>query len=129
MRKERDLAVRTDKGDVALYHDSNYPSPAVIDIFEKYSPGSSGVILEMVRKDQENGFVIENRNSLLEFWTRILGMVFAFILTLAMIGVGALLIIKGNPITGCLTLFTGIIGIITVIATGGKEQGGGVKRK
>ena len=63
MPKETNLAARNDKGEVVLYHDSDYPSPALIELLEKYNSGSTAIVLEMVRKEQENSFTINNRNS------------------------------------------------------------------
>ena len=37
MPKETNLAARNDKGEVVLYHDSDYPSPALIELLEKYN--------------------------------------------------------------------------------------------
>lgn len=122
MPKETSLAARNTKGETLLYHDSVYPSQQIIDTFEKYYPGASRELLEMVRIDQANVFTLENRNSKLQFTLRVLGMTFAFILTLGMIGVGALLIVMGHAITGCLSLFMGILSIIGVIATGGQSE-------
>lgn len=85
MPKETNLAARNTRGDMVLLHDSSYPSAKTIELFEKYHPGSAGILLEMVRTDQANSFILADRDSRLEFWTRILGMVFAFILTLALI--------------------------------------------
>ena len=80
------------------------------------------MLLSMVQKDQNDGFILANRNSLLEFWTRLLGLIFAFVLTSGLIATGALLLLKGHTISGGLTLGTGIIGIIGTIATGGRVQ-------
>ena len=122
MLKDTNLAAGNNSGNLVLYRDSSYPAPVIIDTFEKYHKGSAGMLLKMVQKDQNDGFILANRNSLLEFWTRLLGLIFAFLLTAGMIGTGALLLLKGHPISGGFTLATGIVGIIGTIATGGRIQ-------
>lgn len=123
MPKETHLAARNQNGDALLYHSSSYPSPQIIDQFEHYYPGAAKELLEMVKADQQNTFILNNRASLLEFWTRLCGIIFAFLLTAGLIAIGAILILNSHAVSGCVTLMTGIISIIAIIASGGKGPG------
>ena len=122
MPKETNLAARNDKGEVVLYHDSDYPSPALIELLEKYNSGSTAIVLEMVRKEQENSFTINNRNSKTACTSSILCMTYVFVLTLTMILLGTFLIVKGNQVSGCITLFMGIVSIISTMAKNIKRK-------
>ena len=122
MPKETNLAARNDKGEVVLYHDSDYPSPALIELLEKYNAGSTAIVLEMVRKEQENSFTINNRNSKTACASSILCMTYVFVLTLSMILLGTFLIVKGNQVSGCITLFMGIVSIISTMAKNIKRK-------
>ena len=63
MPKEMHLAARNNRGDELLYHENPYPPVSVVELFEKYSPGSAKVLLDMAKTDQENSFEIANRAS------------------------------------------------------------------
>lgn len=121
MPKETHLAARSRRGDVVMLHDSAYPSERVVEMFEKYHKGAAAELLEMVRADQRDAFTIDDRNSRLDFITRILGIVFAFLLTLCLILTGALLILRGHSMSGGSALACGIVSLVTVIAKGGRK--------
>ena len=76
----------------------------------------------MVKSEQSTELKVRDRNSRLEYVTRILGMSFAFVLALAIVSGGIVLICYKHEVSGCITLFTGLFGIIGCLATGGKQQ-------
>lgn len=121
MPTETHLAARRSDGAELYYHDTPYPPPAVVDLFEQHCKGSARDLLNMVKAEQESELKIRDRNSRLEYVTRILGMCFAFVLATAIISGGIVLICRNHQVTGCITLFTGLFGIIGCLATGGKH--------
>ncbi|MGN0832608.1 MAG: hypothetical protein ACI4RD_03020 [Kiritimatiellia bacterium] len=121
MPKETHLAARRSDGAALYYHDSPYPTKDVVEMFEHYHKGAAKDLLEMVRREQAAELKLSDRNSSLEYVTRILGMCFAFVLALAIIAGGIILICHNHEVTGCITLFTGLLGIIGCLATGGKQ--------
>lgn len=124
MPSETRLAARRADGAELFYHDTPYPPAEVVDMFERHSQGATKDLLEMVKAEQASELKIRDRNSRLEFVTRVAGMCFAFLLSLALIAAGVVLICKSHEITGCLTLFTGLLSIIGCLATGGKQPPG-----
>ena len=53
MPKETNLAARNDKGEVVLYHDSDYSSPALIELLEKYNSGSRPLFWKWCEKSRK----------------------------------------------------------------------------
>lgn len=121
MPTETHLAARRPDGAELYYHDTPYPPASVVELFEHYSKGAAGELLRMVKAEQATELKMRDRNSSLEYVTRILGMCFAFILALAIVAGGIVLICYKHEVTGCITLFTGLFGIIGCLATGGKQ--------
>ena len=121
MPKETHLAARRSDGAELYYHDTPYPPEAVVELFERHNKGAARDLLEMVKSEQATELKIRDRNSSLEYVTRILGMCFAFFLALAIVSGGIILICYKHEVTGCITLFTGLLGIIGCLATGGKQ--------
>ena len=122
MPTETHLAARRSDGAELYYHDTPYPPENVVELFEKYSKGAARDLLDMVKSEQATELKIRDRNSSLEYVTRVLGMCFAFLLALAIVSGGIVLICYKHEVTGCITLFTGLLGIIGCLATGGKQQ-------
>ena len=121
MPTETHLAARRADGAELYYHDTPYPPEAVVELFERHCKGSARELLEMVKAEQSTELRIRDRNSRLEYVTRILGMCFAFLLSLAIIASGIILICNSHEVTGTITLLMGLLGIIGCLATGGKE--------
>ena len=121
MPTETTIAARRSDGAEMFYHDSPYPPLQIVDFFERKRCGATGEFLDMVKEEQKIDLYIRERNSRLEFVTRILGMVFAFILSVCIIICGALLIHTGSEVTGCITLLSGLVAVIGCLATGGKK--------
>lgn len=121
MPTETHLAARRPDGAALYYHDTPYPPEAVVELFERHHKGAARELLEMVKSEQATELKVRDRNSRLEYVTRILGMCFAFVLAFAMVSGGIVLICYKHEVTGCITLFTGLIGIVGCLATGGKQ--------
>ncbi len=121
MPTETHLAAKRADGAELYYHDTPYPPETVVELFERYHKGAAGELLAMVKAEQSTELRVRDRNSKLEYVTRILGMCFAFMLALAIVSGGIVLICYNHEVTGCLTLFTGLLGIIGCLATGGKQ--------
>lgn len=121
MPKETHLAARRSDGAELYYHDTPYPPAEVVELFEQHCKGAAATLLEMVKAEQSTELAVRNRNSKLEYVTRILGMCFAFLLALGVLAGGIILICQNHEVTGCITLFTGLLGIIGCLATGGKQ--------
>lgn len=121
MPTETRLAARRPDGAELYYQDTPYPPEAVVELFERYSKGSAKELLEMVKAEQSAELKVRDRNSCLEFVTRILGMCFAFLLSLAIIAAGIILICSRHEVSGLITLLLGLLGIIGCLASGGKE--------
>ena len=121
MPKETHLAAKRADGAALYYHDTPYPPEEVVELFERHCPGAAKELLGMVKAEQAAELQVRDRISSLEYVTRILGMCFAFVLALAIVAGGIILICHSHEVTGCITLFTGLLGIIGCLATGGKQ--------
>lgn len=118
MPKEMRLAARNSKGEELLYHENPYPPANVVDLFEKYCPGSAKILLDMARSDQQNNFVIANRQSKIQAiraW-------FGFILTGIFISCGTFLLYTEHWIGGSISVIIALIGLIGNISTGQPQK-------
>lgn len=122
MPTETSIAARDENGNELLYHRATLPSVQVVEVYERHCPGAAQTILGMAVKEQETENELRLSDNRLEFVTRVMGMVFAFILALCIIGGGIFLICVSHQVTGCITLFAGLIGVIGCLATGGKNS-------
>lgn len=118
MPKEMHLEARNSQGEAFLYHENPYPPASVVDLFEKYSPGSAKELLEMAKADQRNSFEIANRKSR----TNAARAWFGFILTALFIVSGTFLMYTGHWITGGASVLIALLGLIGNIATGNPTQ-------
>lgn len=114
MPKEMHLAARNNRGDELLYHENPYPPVSVVELFEKYSPGSAKVLLDMAKTDQENSFEIANRASkvnAVRVW-------FGFLLTALFIVCGTFLLYTEHYIGGSVSVVIALLGLIGNLSTG-----------
>lgn len=124
MPTETKIAARSEDGSAIFYSQATIPSPEVVASYERFCPGAANIMLNMAVEEQKIDLYVRERNSRLEFAARLMGMVFAFVLALSMICGGILLIIKGHNVSGCITLFTSLLGIVGCLASGGKTPPG-----
>ena len=118
MPKEMHLAARNNRGDELLYHENPYPPVNVVDMFEKYNPGSAKILLEMARDDQKNSFEIANRVSKCNFCR----VVFAFLLTALFIVCGTFLLYTEHYVVGSISVLIALLGLIGSISAGGHSN-------
>ena len=121
MPTETKIAARRSDGAELYYQQATLPSREVVETYERFHPGAAAELLNMAKREQDLELGVRDRDSRLEFVTRIIGMCFAFVLTLVMIGGGIMLICREHTASGCITLFTALIGVIGCLATGGKR--------
>lgn len=122
MPTETTIAARRPDGAEVFYHDTPYPPVQIVELFERHRKGSAGDFIDMMKAEQATNLPIRDRESRLDFVTRICGLCFAFVLILALIGTGACLIAMDKPLGGYTSLILGILSAITAIAAGGKPQ-------
>ena len=122
MPTETSIAARDENGNELLFRQATIPSVQVVEAYERFCPGAARTMLDMAVREQAPESAIRISANRLELITRILGMFFAFILAIGIIGGGIYLITVSHEVTGCITLFTGLIGVIGCLATGGKNS-------
>ena len=98
------------------------PSIEVVKAYEEFHKGAAKTILEMAVAEQNTELDARRIAMRLEFVTRVLGMVFAFLLTAGLIIAGSFLLYFDHTLAGGLSLFSGLISIVGCIATGGKRR-------
>lgn len=122
MPTETRIAARNPQGGELYYQQATIPSVEVVRAYEQFHPGAAKIMLDMAVAEQNAEIETRRINVRLEFVTRILGMVFAFFLTGALIVAGAFLLYFDHSIAGGFALFTGLVGIVACLATGGKSD-------
>ena len=122
MPTETTIAARNPDGAEVFYHDTPYPPVQIVELFERHRKGSAGDFLDMMNAEQATVLPMRDRESRLDFVTRICGLCFAFVLILALLGAGTYLIAMDKPIGGYASLILGLLSAITAIAAGGKSQ-------
>lgn len=122
MPTETKIAARRPDGAELYYHQATLPSLEVVATYEQYYNGAAREMVEMAKSEQAQELTNRDRDSRLEFTTRILGMTFAFVLTLAIIIAGVVLLCHNHSFAGSFSLAVGIISVIGCLATGGKKM-------
>lgn len=121
---ETHIAARDSEGVEIYFHQSTLPTADVISAYEKFHQGAAGEMLAMAHEEQTVALGVRDRDSRLEFVTRVAGMCFAFTLTLVLLLGGIYLIATDHPIGGYSSMVVAIIGIIGGIAAGGRRMSG-----
>ena len=98
------------------------PTKENVEAYEAFYHGAAKKMLEMAAADQADLNRMRNRDSRLEFVTRICGLCFAFVLILSLLGAGTYLIAPDKPVGGYSSLVLGMISAISAIAAGGRKK-------
>ncbi|MGL5123851.1 MAG: DUF2335 domain-containing protein [Fusobacteriaceae bacterium] len=101
---------------VSIHHQEAYtgpiPHPDLFEKFDKVLPGAAERILKMAELEQENRHKTENIQINLLKINSILGLLFGFIITIAIIGSGLYLLLNDKSIQGFSLIITSIIGLV-----------------
>ena len=122
MPSETTIAARRADGAEVYYHDTPYPPVDIVEMFERHKKGSAGDFLDMMKAEQAAVLPMRDRESRLEFVTRICGLCFGFVLILSLLGAGTYLIATDKPLGGYASLVLGLLSAIAAIAAGGRKQ-------
>ena len=122
MPSETTIAARRADGAEVYYHDTPYPPVDIVELFERHKKGSAGDFLDMMKAEQAAVLPMRDRESRLEFVTRICGLCFGFVLILSLLGAGIYLIAPDKPLGGYASLVLGLLSAIAAIAAGGRKQ-------
>jgi len=94
----------------------------IVELFERHRKGSAGDFIDMMKAEQATALPIRDRESRLNFVTRICGLCFAFVLILSLLGAGTYLIAADKPLGGYASLILGLLSAIGAIAAGGSKR-------
>lgn len=98
------------------------PSPEHLERFNRVVSGSAERLIRMAEKQQDHRMGLEKKVSSSQTRQSALGQIFALVICLAILGVGAFAISKGFPAAGA-TIVTGtIVGMAYVFITGKREE-------
>lgn len=122
MPTETSIAARDGNGNELLVRHATIPSVQVVEAYERFFPGAARTMLGMSEREQATENALRLSDARLETWTRILGMAFAFLLACGIISGGIFLIVSNHEVSGCISLFSGLVGVIGCLATGGKSK-------
>ena len=97
---------------------SVYPSPEVIDGFERHFKGAAQQILEMAKEEQRHIHELENgANRRLT-----IGMISGVILCVLFIVAGTFLVYTDHPIGGGASILLGLLMILNNLVTGARQN-------
>ena len=119
---ETRIAARDPSGVEVYVQHSTLPTKENVEAYEAFYHGAAKKMLEMAAADQADMNKVRDRDSRLEFVTRICGLCFAFVLILALLGAGTYLIATDKPVGGYSSLILGLLSAISAIAAGGKRR-------
>ena len=119
--KETHIAARDSHGIEVYYHQSSLPSREVVEAYENFHKGAAKIMLDIAVAEQEYEHLLGRSDAKLIFVTRILGMVFGFVLTLALLAFGGIMIYTGHGWGGYPSIIIAIISVITTLALGGRQ--------
>ena len=98
------------------------PSPEILIKFEDAIPGAANRIITMAEKEQTHRHYRENKEILIPLITERLGMIFAFLIVLAIFGCGTWLIFIDRQVSGTILSGTSIITIVGYFIQGKKKS-------
>ena len=119
---ETRIAARDPSGMEVYFQHSTLPTKENVEAYEAFYHGAAKRMLDMAAADQSDLNRIKDRESRLEFVTRICGLCFAFVLILSLLGAGTYLIATDKPLGGYASLILGLLSAIGAIAAGGRKQ-------
>ena len=98
------------------------PPPELLQQYEDIKEGLADRIVAMAEKDQEA--YIEDRKTMLKYQGRdsLLGALFAFIIVIATLAIGCLLLLNDKDIAGIGVLLTGLGSVIAMFLKSKKEN-------
>ena len=97
---------------------SVYPSPEVIDGFERHFKGAAKEILDMAKEEQRHIHALENgANRRLT-----IGMISGVILCAIFIAAGTFLVYTDHPVGGGASILLGLLMILNNLVTGAKQN-------
>ena len=119
---ETRIAARDSSGVEVFFQHSTLPTKENVEAYEAFYHGAAKKMLEMAAADQADLNRVRDRDSRLEFVTRICGLCFAFVLILSLLGAGTYLIATDKPVGGYSSLILGMLSAISAIAAGGRKK-------
>lgn len=119
---ETRIAARDPSGMEVYFQHSTLPTKENVEAYEAFYHGAAKKMLEMAAADQADLNRVRDRDSRLEFVTRICGLCFAFVLILSLLGTGTYLIAADKPVGGYSSLVLGMLSAISAIAAGGRKK-------
>lgn len=119
---ETRIAARDPSGMEVYFQHSTLPTKENVEAYEAFYHGAAKRMLEMAAADQADLNRVRDRDSRLEFVTRICGLCFAFVMILSLLGAGTYLIATDKPVGGYSSLILGMLSAISVIAAGGRKK-------
>ena len=114
MPKDMHLAARNAQGDAIVYHENSYPPAEIVEIFERYAPGSAKDLLKMASDDQRNAHELEKKKAN----QQTLGMWFGFILSVLLVLTFSFLMYTGHWVAGASSILMAFITLATTFAMG-----------
>jgi len=103
---------------VAYHHSGPLPDPLTFEKYEMILPGSAERILRMAEEQSEHRRKLEDIVIRSRSRDSFLGVIFAFLLGLAVIISGTIVIIKGYQVSGTLLSGAGLVGLVAVFIYG-----------
>ncbi len=119
---ETRIAARDSSGVEVFFQHSTLPTKENVEAYEAFYHGAAKEMPEMAAADQADLNRVRDRDSRLEFITRICGLCFAFVLILSLLGAGTYLIATDKPVGGYSSLILGMLSAISAIAAGGRKK-------
>ena len=105
--------------EIASFYLGPLPPPIILKQYEEAEKGAANRIITLTEDEAKHRRVTETRLILVHF----AGILFAFLITIFIIGLGAHVILQGHSVAGTLLCGAGVTGLIGTFVHGSKSNG------
>ncbi len=98
------------------------PTPAILEQYERTSPGSADRIMKMAESEVTHRHQLENTVVRGDIFEARMGQIFAFLIGIFAIGCGTYAAVNGAEIAGSLVGAGGVIGLVSAFIYGRRKQ-------
>ena len=123
--KQKTLPSKEEKDIIAAsaeFYQGEYPSGRMFYDWEQAKPGLGDEILGLIKTEGEYRRSLQKSIINKDFFERIMGQIFAFIISLAFLFVSASLIREGHPVSGTILGGSSLVSLVTAFIMGRKES-------
>jgi len=120
--QEQSIAIRDKQGRAVAYRQSLYPATETIEIFEKHHKGAAGEILFICKDEQKHIHKLSEKIVDVESSGYLVGMWFAFILSVLALGGGIALAIMDKRPEAWAALVSGLAMVFIAFIRGGRRN-------